>query len=99
MMTPVSSIDTLGFSPWIPTSLASTRATAACSRSLAFKSRLVTMNYCGGGLPTALPAAHGRTGLCAIGFDRDGNLYGVDNVVDELILFAATARSPAPPSR
>ncbi len=89
MMTPVSTIDTLGFSPWIPTSLAFKPSDGSVFASLAFKSRLVTMNYCGGGLPASLPAAHGRTGLCAIGFDRDGNLYGVDNVVDELIMFDA----------
>jgi len=88
MMTEVSSIDTLGFTPWIPTSLAIKPSDGSVIASLAFKSRLVTMNYCGGGIPSALPAAHGRQNLCAIGYDRDGNLYGVDNVFDELILFA-----------
>ena len=89
VLTGVSTIDTTGFTPWIPTSLAIKPSDRSVYASLGFKSRLVTMNYCGGGTPTALPAAHGRTGLCALGFDKDDNLYGVDNVFDELIMFNA----------
>jgi len=86
-LTAIDTLDTTGFNPWIPTSVAIHPNDRTVFASLAFKSSLVTMNYCGAGKPTALPKPH-KKNLCAIGFDADGALWGVDGQVDELILFA-----------
>lgn len=51
-------VDVADFNPWIPTSLAVDTADGSIYAALGFNERLVTMNYCGGGTPTAMPAAH-----------------------------------------
>ena len=81
-------IDTTGFNPWLPTSVAINPSDRSVVASLGFKSSLVTMNYCGGGTPTAFPMPHKKV-LCAIGYDANGDLWGVDGQVDELIKFNA----------
>ena len=87
-ITSIASLDVGGFNPWIPTSLAVNPIDQSIYASLAFNDRLVTMNYCGGGEPTALPMAH-KKNLCGIGFDRAGTLYGIDGQVDQLVTFKA----------
>ena len=85
-VTPIASLDVGAFNPWIPTSLAVNPVDQSIFAALAFNDRLVTMNYCGGGAPTALPMAHKKT-LCGITFDREGILYGIDGQVDQLVTF------------
>jgi hypothetical protein len=85
-VTSIAQIDTTGFNPWIPSSIAINPENRDVVAALAFKSSLVTMNYCGAGTPTAMPEPH-KKNLCAIGFDADGVLWGVDSQVDELIKF------------
>ncbi len=87
-ITTIASLDVAGFNPWIPTSLAVNPTDGSIFAALAFKDRLVTMNYCGGGAPTALPATH-KKNLCGISFDRAGTLYGIDGQVDQLVTFKA----------
>ncbi len=85
-ITPIAALDVAGVNPWIPTSLAVNPTDQSIVAALAFNDRLVTMNYCGGGAPTALPMAHKKT-LCGITFDREGILYGIDGQVDQLVTF------------
>jgi len=85
-VTPIGMVDVLGFQPWIPTSLAVHPTDRSIYAALAFNDRLVTMNYCGGGMPTALPMAH-KKNLCGITFDRAGTLYGIDGQVDQIVTF------------
>ncbi|MBZ5710725.1 hypothetical protein [Nannocystis pusilla] len=85
-LTSYASVDVLLLNPWIPTSLAVNPTDGSVYAALAFRDSLVTMNYCGGGTPTALPAAH-KKNICGITFDRDGNLYGIDGQVDQLLIF------------
>ncbi len=85
-VTPIAMLDVAAFNPWIPTSVAINPVDQSVFAALAFNDKLVTMNYCGGGKPTALPLAH-KKNLCGIGFDRTGKLYGIDGQVDQLVTF------------
>jgi hypothetical protein len=76
----------MSFPSWLPTSIAINPTNREAVASLGFKSSLVTMNYCGAGVPTPKAMPHKKE-LCAIGFDADGVLWGVDGQVDELIKF------------
>ena len=82
----IGDIDTMSFPSWLPTSIAINPTNREAVASLGFKSSLVTMNYCGAGVPTPKAMPHKKE-LCAIGFDADGVLWGVDGQVDELIKF------------
>ena len=83
-----ASVDVMGFNPWIPTSVAVNPVDGSVVAALAFRDKLVTMNYCGAGVPTAFPAAH-KKNICGIGFDRAGQLYGIDGQVDQFLTFNA----------
>ncbi len=85
-VTPIASVDVNGFNPWIPTSVAVHPVNRTVVAALAFNDRLVTMDYCGSGAPTAKPMAH-KKNLCGLAFDRAGDLYGVDGQVDQLLKF------------
>jgi len=85
-MSSLAFIDVNEIAPWIPTSIAVDPNDGSIYAALAFKDRLATMNYCGAGVPTLLPAAHSKN-ICGITFDRDGNLYGIDGQVDQLLVF------------
>lgn len=87
-LSPYAMVDVLLLIPWIPTSLAVNPVDGSVYAALAFRDRLVSMNYCGGGAPTELPAAH-KKNLCGIAFDRTGTLYGIDGQVDQLLVFNA----------
>ena len=82
----LASVDVSGIVPWIPTSVAVHPIDGSIYVALAFTDRLATMNYCGAGTPTLLPGAH-KKNICGIDFDRDGNLYGIDGQVDQLLTF------------
>jgi len=86
MLSPGVTFDTTGFNPWIPSGLAIHPVSRAIYASLSNKSRLVSMNYCGAGVPTALEP-HNRNFICSIGFDKDGTLWGVDLAADQLLQF------------
>ena len=83
-----ASVDVVGFNPWIPTSVAVSPVDGSIVAALAFRDKLVTMNYCGAGVPTAFPMAHKKS-ICGVGFDRSGALYGVDGQVDQFLTFNA----------
>ena len=85
-VTVIAQLDVGGFNPWIPTSVAVNPVDRSIVAALAFNDRLVTMNYCGGGEPTAMPMAH-KKNLCGIAFDSAGTLHGVDGQVDQLVTF------------
>lgn len=87
-LTPIATLDVGAFNPWIPTSLAVNPVDLTVVAALAFQDRLVTMNYCGGGAPTAMAMPHKKS-LCGIGFDGAGVLYGIDGQVDQLVKFKA----------
>jgi len=83
---PYAMVDVAGINPWIPTSLAVSPVDGSVAVALAFSDRLAVMNYCGPGKPTLLPAAH-KKNICGLGFDRTGQLYGIDGQVDQLLTF------------
>ncbi|MDC0715688.1 hypothetical protein [Nannocystis bainbridge] len=85
-LTPYASVDVGLLNPWIPTSLAVHPVDGSVYAALAFRDRLMTMDYCGAGTPTPLPAAH-KKNICGITFDRAGDLYGIDGQVDQLLRF------------
>jgi hypothetical protein len=85
-LTEYGSVDVQAFNPWIPTSVAVNPVDGTIVAALAFRDKLVTMNYCGAGVPTAFPAAHKKK-ICGISYDRDGVLYGVDGQVDQFLTF------------
>jgi len=87
-MTDYAAVDVKDFNPWIPTSVAVSPIDGTIYAALAFRDRLVTMNYCGAGVPTALAMAH-KKNICGIGFDRAGVLYGIDGQVDQFLTFNA----------
>ena len=82
---PYAKVDVAGINPWIPTSLAVNPVDGSVYAALAFNDRLATMNYCGAGKPTLLAAPH-KKNICGIGFDRAGQLYGIDGQVDQLLV-------------
>ncbi len=87
-VSPYAMVDVAGINPWIPTSLALNPNDGSVYAALAFKDRLATMNYCGGGAPTLLAAPH-KKNICGLAFDSTGQLYGIDGQVDQLLIFNA----------
>jgi hypothetical protein len=83
-----ASVDVTGINPWIPTSVAVNPVDGSIVAALAFRDRLYTLNYCGAGVPTPLPAAH-KKNVCGLAYDRDGVLYGIDGQVDQFLRFEA----------
>jgi len=87
-LTEYAAVDTMGFNPWIPTSVAVNPVDGTIAAALAFNTKLVAMNYCGAGVPTLFPMAH-KKNICGISFDRTGQLYGVDGQIDQFLTFNA----------
>ncbi|HEY8379013.1 MAG TPA: hypothetical protein VIK91_21120, partial [Nannocystis sp.] len=85
-LTTYATIDVSGIAPWLPVSLAVHPTDGSIYAALVFQPALATLNYCGAGTPTLLPQAHNKS-LCGIAFDRDGVLYGIDGVFDQLVVF------------
>ncbi|MCA9689059.1 MAG: hypothetical protein KC636_05575, partial [Myxococcales bacterium] len=82
-LTPFAQIDVMGVPGWFIESFAYDPIERIGYASLGGDNRLVTFDYCNGGPPTLLMPID--LSICGITFDRDGNLYGIDNEIDVLV--------------